>query len=112
MNTAARALVAALAAAALSTAHADAWTGPDKTMHFGIGAAIGSAGTLIFKNPNAGLVLGVAAGAAKEAYDAQHRDAHTVSAKDFAVTALGAFLGSKATGWAITPRRVTYRRSF
>jgi len=107
-----RTIVAALLCASITTAQAEAWTGADKTMHFGVGAAIGSAGTLIFKNPNAGLALGVAAGAAKEAYDAQHRDAHTPSMKDFAVTAFGAFLGSRLTGWVITPRSVSYRTKF
>lgn len=104
-------MLAALLAASV-TAQADDWTGKDKAQHLVIGAAIGGLGTMVFQNKDVGLALGVAAGLAKEAYDSRRRTLHTVSAKDALVTSFGAYLGSRAAGWTITPRRITYRRAF
>lgn len=81
----------------------DAWTGPDKVRHFVAGAAIGSAGTLAFKDPHAGFWLGTAAGLFIEVRDA--RGAGTCSFQDFAVTAAGAAAGAYGTAWFIAPRK-------
>jgi uncharacterized protein YfiM (DUF2279 family) len=75
-------------------AHADSWTGPDKTLHFAGGAVVGAAVTLATDKPLYGIAAGAAVGLAKELYDSQHRDKHTPSSKDFAVTVAGAVVGS------------------
>jgi len=90
----------------------DAWTGADKAKHFAAGVAIGSTGTLVFKDPWDGIKLGAAVALAKEMYDYRHPQAHTCSAQDFAVTVLGAVAGAKGTAWIITPRFIGYTRSF
>lgn len=82
----------------------DAWTGPDKTKHFAVGAAIGSVGTLVFKDKYDGILAGVAVGLAKEIYDS--RGHGTCSAQDFAVTALGAMAGAYGTAWIVSPKFV------
>jgi uncharacterized protein YfiM (DUF2279 family) len=89
---------------------AEDWTGPDKQLHFAAGAAIAGAITFATRSPTTGFWVGTAAGLAKELYDSTGRG-HT-SAKDFAVTALGAYIGSQAAGWVITPRSITYSVSF
>jgi len=111
MNRAA-ALTATLLCAASITAQADSWTGKDKAQHFEGGAITGAVGTLVFKDANKGFALGTAVGLLKEVYDVAHRDKHTPSAKDFAVTVFGAYLGSRVAGLVVTPNRVTYARQF
>ena len=88
----------------------DAWTGPDKTKHFIAGGAIGSAGTLVFKNPDYGFALGVGVGALKEVVDRMSSN-HTCSFQDFAVTALGAGAGAYGTAWIITPRFIGFSKA-
>lgn len=83
----------------------DAWTGRDKTLHFAAGAAIGSAGTLAFKDPHKGFLLGTGVGLLKEVYDRQHPDQHQCSLQDFVVTAAGAAAGAYGTAWFIAPRK-------
>jgi uncharacterized protein YfiM (DUF2279 family) len=92
-------------------ATADEWTGRDKTLHFTVGAAIGGAVTIATDRRDYGIAAGVAVGLAKELYDAQHRSTHTPSAKDFAVTALGAVAGAY-TGLVIRHRFIGYQSSF
>lgn len=83
----------------------DAWTGRDKALHLAAGAAAGSAGTLVFKDPHKGFLLGVGIGLAKEVWDSQHADRHTCSLQDFAVTAAGAAAGAYGTAWLVLPQR-------
>lgn len=80
----------------------DAWTGPDKNKHLVAGVAMGSAGTLVFKDAHKGFLLGVGVGLAKEVYDS--RGNGTCSVQDFAVTALGAAAGAYGTAWLVLPK--------
>ena len=82
----------------------DAWTGPDKTKHFAVGVAVGSIGTLVFKDKNNAILAGVAVGLAKEIYDS--RGNGTCSTQDFAVTALGAMAGAYGTAYIVSPKFV------
>jgi len=93
-------ILAALALTLASSAHADSWTGRDKTLHFLGGAAVGAAVTLATDRPAYGIAAGAAVGLAKELYDTQHRSTHTPSSKDLVVTVLGAAAGSYAS-WLI-----------
>lgn len=93
--------LAALPCAACTTA--DQWTGPDKTKHVLAGAAIGAAGSLVFKDPHKGLLLGAAVGVAKELYDRKHGG--TCSLQDGVMTALGAAAGAYGTAWIVAPRK-------
>lgn len=88
----------------------DSWRGPDKTHHFAVGVAMGSAGVLVFKDPNRAFLAGALVGALKEAYDAQGHG--TCSFQDLAVTALGAAAGAYGTAWIVTPRFIGYARTF
>jgi putative lipoprotein len=103
------------AAIVCGSAHAkcisnDAWTGPDKTKHFAVGVALGSAGVLAFNEPHKAFLVGAGIGLAKELYD--RRGGGTCSAQDFAVTALGAAAGAYGTAWIVTPNFVGYARRF
>lgn len=80
----------------------DPWQGPDKTKHALVGAAIGSAGTLVFKDPDAGFLLGAGVGLVKELVD-RRTPSRTCSFQDFAVTALGAAAGAYGTAWVVLP---------
>jgi hypothetical protein len=89
----------------LSTSgHADSWTGRDKELHALGGAVAGSLTTLATGNANYGCAVASGLGLAKEIYDSQHKATHTVSAKDFAVTAIAGCLAAAGTGWVITPK--------
>lgn len=106
-------LVAIALIAITSAAHADdTWTSPDKALHLGAGIAIGAIGTLATGSRTAGFALGAGAGLLKEVYDDRHRNIHTVSAKDFAVTALGAAIGAQLPGLLIGPRSISYTTKF
>lgn len=93
-----------------TTAAADEWTGRDKELHFAGGAAIAAAVTLATADQNTGFLVGVGVGVAKEVYDATGHG--TPSGKDLIVTILGAYIGSRAAGWVITPRSVSYNWRF
>lgn len=88
----------------------DSWTGMDKNKHLVGGVILGSAGTLVFKSPEKGLLFGAAVGLAKEAYDS--RGHGTCSLQDFTVTALGAAAGAYGTAWIVTPRFVGFAKVF
>lgn len=88
----------------------DAWRGPDKTKHFAVGVAMGSAGVLAFNEPHKAFLFAAGVGLAKEAYDSRGRG--TCSLQDFAVTALGAAAGAYGTAWIVTPNFVGYARHF
>ena len=93
-------------------AHADDWTGRDKTLHFIGGAAVGAAVTLATDKPMYGIAAGAAVGLAKELYDTQHRATHTPSAKDLVMTIVGAAVGSYATHLLIRKDFIGYRLNF
>lgn len=95
-----------LYAAVVSCAYADEWTGRDKEIHFVGGAAVAAAVTAATGNEWHGFLAGTGAGLAKEVYDSTGRG--QVSGKDFVVTALGALVGARLTGWTLGPNRVTY----
>lgn len=81
----------------------DSWTSPDKPKHLAAGAAIGAAGTLVFRDPKVGFWAGTAAGFGLEIYSA--RTGHgTCSLQDALVTTAGAALGAGAVNWLILPR--------
>lgn len=101
-------IIALALALAATTTQADQWTGPDKTLHLVGGAAIAAAVTAGTRNEWHGFLAGTASGLLKEVYDSTGRG--HVSAKDAAVTALGALLGAKFTGWALTPNGFTFTR--
>lgn len=100
---------ALLALALLSTAaHADEWTGKDKQLHFIGGVAVAAAVTAATGDEWKGFLASTAVGIAKEVYDSTGRG--HVSAKDAAVTAIGAMVGAKFTGWMLSGNRLTYTR--
>lgn len=90
-------------ATTVNFAHADEWTGSDKNKHFIAGAVAASAITYYTKDETRGFMYGAAIGLAKEIYDAAGNG--DPSFKDFAVTALGAFVGAKITGLYIVPQK-------
>lgn len=89
--------VLALSGVAHACDFKDKWTGPDKKKHFLAGAAIGAAGTLVFKDPKYGFYAGLAAAALAETRG-------HCSFQDFAVTAAGAAVGSGVT-WYVLPKK-------
>ncbi len=87
-------------------ARADDWTGADKSRHLLAGAFIAAAATAASRDEFTGFAAGTAAGLLKELHDAAGHG--KPSTKDFLVTVLGAYLGAKLTGYAITPDGVAY----
>lgn len=74
----------------------DTWNGSDKKGHFFMGTVISGAVTVATEKPLLGFGAGCAAGALKEAADTKF------SAKDMAVTCLGAGFGAYGANWLIT----------
>jgi len=105
MNAAPLSYLLALSIVA-TAAQAEPWSGADKELHFVGGATVSAAVSAATRNEWAGFAAGVAVGVAKEAYD--ERKYGGASAKDAIVTALGALLGAKASGWALTPSGFTF----
>jgi uncharacterized protein YfiM (DUF2279 family) len=93
-----------LALVLVTSAHADEWTGADKSKHFMAGAAVAGSVTAITGKPWQGFAAGAIVGALKEASDWRSAG-HTVSGKDFAVTALGAAAAAYTGGLIITYRQ-------
>lgn len=104
-------LIAATSILAAAGAHADEWTGADKTKHFVVGAVTSSLVLLSTKSEGHALLAACGLGAAKEIYDAR-TNGHTASAKDFAVTCAGGYIVGKATGFVLRRNGITYSRSF
>jgi hypothetical protein len=104
--------IGALCASMTGPAEADDWAGPDKAKHAAAGALVGSLSTLATKDADKGCLAAAAVGAAKEAYDALHRDSHTPSVKDFIVTAAAGCAAAYGTGWVLLPGRVVYSKEF
>jgi len=91
---------ALLLSLACVTAQADSWTGPDKKLHLGAGFVISSLITMHTKDRETGFYAGTIAAAGKELIDAT--GAGQVSGKDFAVTVIGAAIGSYLGGLIVT----------
>jgi hypothetical protein len=68
-------------------AQAESWGGRDKLQHALVGAGTGAVFAKATNDWRYGCAVAAAVGLAKEIYDSQHRDRHTPSFKDFAVTA-------------------------
>lgn len=90
----------------------NSWHGSDKRAHAYGGAAIGSVVTLATNQWEYGALAGCAAGMFKEMHDARHPRHHDSSFQDFAVTCLGAVVGSSLTGLLIAPNYIGYRWTF
>jgi uncharacterized protein YfiM (DUF2279 family) len=107
-------LLAASQAATACTV-SDRWTGSDKTQHFATGVALGSVGTLVFKDADRAFALGATVAVAKELADRQRRG-HTCSAQDALVTMAGVAAGAYGAGWLLLPKRggveVAYAKTF
>ena len=97
-------MIAAALTMAGSACAQDSWTGRDKLQHVAGSAAIAAAVTVVTSSERAGFWTAVAVGAAKEAYDAQHRDRHNPSIKDFGADVAGAYLGSKFGAYIVVRR--------
>lgn len=92
---------------------ADSWTGPDKLQHAAGSAAIAAAVTVATGSERTGFWTSVAVGAAKEAYDARHRDRHTPSWKDFGADVAGAYAGAKLGAYIVVRRNsITVTKQF
>lgn len=70
-----------------TNAHAESWGGQDKWKHVLVGSAVGVSVTKATDDWRYGCAAATAIGLAKEVYDSRHRDRHTPSFRDFAVTA-------------------------
>jgi len=106
------ATVAASVAIYCQPAQADEWTGKDKAGHAQAGALIGGIAAAASQSPTVGCLFAVGAGLAKEAYDTQHPDKHTASARDFTVTAVAGCLAAKVTGLVFGPGFVFFKKEF
>lgn len=108
-------LAALLLTISLGSARADEWTGPDKEQHALAGALVGAGAALVFKSELHGVLTAAAVGAGKELWDATSKRGHP-SFKDFAVTALGGFIGARVSGLLVLPAQgglyVSYRQAF
>lgn len=83
-----RRMIATLLATLLATqAQAESWGGRDKWQHALVGAGTGAVFAKATDDWRYGCAAAAAVGLAKEIYDRKHRDRHTPSFKDFAVTA-------------------------
>ena len=85
---------------------ADSWKGKDKDQHMIAGAAIGSLVTTVTDSPIKGCVAASSVGLIKEIYDYQHKQKHTPSFKDFAVTAVAGCLVSQGTHVLVTHNKI------
>ena len=80
---------------------ADEWTGQDKALHFGAGLVIASVVSIAAENEATGFWTAVAVGASKELWDSKQPD-HEASFKDFAWSAVGAYLGARWGAWSLS----------
>ena len=80
-------LITAMLLIATNAAQAESWGGRDKWQHVLVGSAIGVSVTKATDDWRYGCAAATAIGLAKEVYDRRHRDRHTPSFRDFAVTA-------------------------
>jgi uncharacterized protein YfiM (DUF2279 family) len=83
----------------------------DKVAHASVSLALGSSARLITPDPWKAWALAMAPGLAKEIYDARPGGTG-FSVPDLIADAIGAAVGVKVAGLAISRNRVTYRRTF
>lgn len=107
-----KSIVIGLALIAAIPAMADSWKGKDKDGHAIVGAVVGAGVTYATGNAWHGCAAATGVGLAKEIYDAQHKHKHTVSFKDFAVTAAAGCLSAKATSVFVTPNKIVFSWKF
>ena len=92
-------------------AHADNWTGVDKSKHFAVSGILGGAAYAYTHNRTQAFGLALLPGILKEVADSQS-DNKTFNEKDLAWDALGAAVGVQAGHWIIDPERITYSAHF
>ena len=85
------------------TAHAEAWSGEDKEIHFIGSATVAVVITAATESPWTGFWSAVAVGVAKELVD-QRRPDGKASGRDLVADVAGAYLGSQAGRWIISRR--------
>ena len=91
--------------------HADEWTGKDKSLHFGVSAALGVAAYSQTHNRTQAFAWAIAPGVIKEIIDSQQEGNH-FSTKDLAWDALGAFAGVQAGHWMIGDNKISWVTDF
>lgn len=102
--------VSAGASCPCQSAPRDSWTGQDKALHFGLGAAIAAGVGVHTGDPWKGFYAGAAAGVLKEALDATGTG--QVSGRDLVVTVLGAAVGASGSKLVIGRRFIGVRTEF
>ena len=91
--------------------HADEWTGKDKSLHFGVSAALGVAAYAQTHDRTKAFAWAIAPGVLKEIADSQS-DGNQFSSKDLAWDALGAFVGVQAGHWVIGHQQIAWVTAF
>lgn len=91
--------------------HADEWTGKDKSLHFGVSAALGVAAYAQTHDRTKAFAWAIAPGVLKEIADSQS-DGNQFSSKDLAWDALGAFAGVQAGHWVIGNQQIAWVTTF
>jgi putative lipoprotein len=91
--------------------HADAWTGKDKSLHFGVSAALGIAAYTQTHDRTQAFAWAIAPGIVKEIVDSQSAG-NQFSSKDLAWDALGAFVGAQAGHWVIGNQQIAWVKAF
>ena len=91
--------------------HADEWTGKDKSLHFGVSAALGVAAYAQTHDRTKAFAWAIAPGILKEIADSQS-DGNQFSSKDLAWDALGAFVGVQAGHWVIGNQQIAWVTTF
>lgn len=83
----------------------------DKVVHATVSASLGSMARLVEPDPVKAWGLAMAPGLAKELYDAR-RGGTGFSVPDLIADAIGAYVGVRVAGLAISRNRITYQRRF
>lgn len=89
----------------------DDWTGPDKTKHFIVSAALGTVSGVYVENKWKAFGLAMVPGLIKEIMDANDPNNH-FSSRDLVADALGAAVGVHVGHWIISRRGVGYQTAF
>lgn len=111
-------IIASILLAASTFAQADSFNGPDKPKHIAASMLSGAAVRLAFTSLNDTEAIAVAMipGTIKEVSDATRKGGTGWSNKDMAANLLGAVIGVKLTGWAMSKQgdtvQVSYSTSF
>jgi len=91
--------------------HADEWTGNDKSLHFGVSAALGVAAYSQTHDRTKAFAWAIAPGVLKEVIDSQE-EGNRFSTKDLAWDALGALVGVQAGHWIIGDNKIAWVTDF